>query len=88
MEGWKLCERNILLTTNLYDWEENVICCLVGKKDVAGHCLKQYLDTFGRMVEIVRKQLIGNVDGFVKHRSLEEGTVEENGRGNSERERW
>lgn len=41
-------------------WVMTVVCCLVEKEDRAGHRQKEYNETYGRIVENMTKQLIGN----------------------------
>lgn len=53
-----------------------VVCYLVNTGVRGGNHQEESVDKYGRRVETVTKQLIGNVREFMKHCCLEDGKVE------------
>lgn len=62
-----------------------VIRCLVRKEKRGGHHQKKLADAYGRVLEIVTKQSIGNVKEFVEHWSPEMVLAEKDGLGSDQR---
>lgn len=53
-----------------------MIRCRLEVEKRGGHLEKEYADMYGKMMEVATRQIIGNIEEFVKHWAWDEVSVE------------
>lgn len=66
-ENGSMVEGTIMSVARLDAWNATEVSCLVERETCGGHGQQQYTDTYGRMMEVAIKQLIGSVRELVVH---------------------